>query len=178
MNEIRVQSQEIRKAAQKLKAGNRVLLTGIVYTARDAAHKRIVSSLNAGEQPPFSLSDAIIYYTAPTPAKNGLAVGSAGPTTSGRLDVYTPLLLDSGICAMIGKGERGNNVIESIVKNRAIYFCAVGGAGALYSRHIELCEVIAYEDLGCESVKRLYVKDMPLIVAVDSNGNNIFTLRG
>lgn len=174
MSETRIFSQNIREAAKSLRAGDRVLLTGTVYTARDAAHQRIAAALKNGDQPPFPLNDAIIYYTGPTPAKNGLAVGSAGPTTSGRMDIYTPLLLENGLCAMIGKGERCESVTESMIKNRAVYLCALGGAGALYSRHIESCKIIAYEDLGCESIKRLYVKDMPLITAIDSSGGNIF----
>ncbi len=177
MSETRISSQTIREAAKSLRAGDRVLLTGTVYTARDAAHKRIVASLKNGEQPPFPLNDAIIYYTGPTPAKNGLAVGSAGPTTSGRMDAYTPYLLENGLCAMIGKGERSASVAKAIIKNGAVYLCALGGAGALYCRHIESCEIIAYEDLGCEAVKRLFVKDMPLITGIDSNGGNIFHLQ-
>ncbi len=177
MNEITVLSQNIREAAKSLIVGDRVLLTGTVYTARDAAHKRIISSLNERKPLPFSLEDAIIYYTGPTPAKNNLIIGSAGPTTSGRMDVFTPVLLDNGLCAMIGKGERNESVQASIIKNSAVYFCAVGGAGALYSKHISSCEVIAYEELGCESIKRLYVKDMPLVVAIDSMGGNIFKAK-
>lgn len=174
MNEKIVLSKNIREEAGSLSAGDRILLTGVVYTARDAAHKRIVSSLNEGKPLPFPLDDAIIYYTGPTPAKNNLIIGSAGPTTSGRMDVFTPKLLDNGLCAMIGKGERSESVASSIIKNRAVYFCAVGGAGALYSKHISSCEVIAFEELGCESIKRLNVKEMPLIVAIDSKGGNIF----
>jgi len=171
-----IYTDNIREAAAALKTGDRVRLSGTVYTARDAAHKKIYSSIMNNTELPFSLKDAVVYYTGPTPAKNGLAVGSAGPTTSGRMDVYTPLLLDNGLCAMIGKGERNRQVIDSIIKNKAVYFCAVGGAGALYSECIKSCEVIAYPELGCESVKRLIVEKLPLIVAVDCVGKNIFEL--
>lgn len=171
-----IYTDNIREAAATLKTGDRVRLSGTVYTARDAAHKKIYSSIMNNTELPFSLKDAVVYYTGPTPAKNGLAVGSAGPTTSGRMDVYTPLLLDNGLCAMIGKGERSRQVIDSIIKNKAVYFCAVGGAGALYSECIKSCEVIAYPELGCESVKRLIVEKLPLIVAVDCVGKNIFEL--
>lgn len=174
MSAIHIDTKDIREAVKTLKTGDRVLLTGTIYTARDAAHKRMAASLKEKAQLPFPLKDATIYYTGPTPAKNGLAVGSAGPTTSGRMDVYTPLLLENGLCAMIGKGERSRAVIDSIVKNGAVYLCAVGGAGALYSKCITSCEVIAYPELGCESVKRLAVTELPLIVAVDCNGANIF----
>lgn len=178
MKKTRILTQDIRKAAKKLKVGDRVLLSGYVYTARDAAHKRILSSLENGESLPFPIKDAVIYYTGPTPAKNGLAVGSAGPTTSSRMDIYTPTLLLNGLCAMIGKGERSEKVVSSIKENEAVYFCAIGGAGALYSKNIKSCEVIAYPELGCESIKRLLVEDMPLIVAVDAFGTNIFNNRG
>lgn len=177
MEKIKVSAKDIRAAAEYLKAGDRVLLSGHIYTARDAAHKRMVSSLKNGESLPFPLKDAVIYYTGPTPAKNGLAVGSSGPTTSSRMDIFTPTLLLNGLSAMIGKGERSEDVIQSIKENRAIYFCAVGGAGALYSKNIKSCEVIAYPELGCESIKRFFVEDMPLIVAVDAFGTNIFNLQ-
>lgn len=177
MGKIIVRADDIRTAAKFLKTGDKVLLNGYIYTARDAAHKRLVAALNNGDALPFSLKNAIIYYTGPTPAKNGLAVGSAGPTTSSRMDGYTPALLNNGLCAMIGKGERSEEVIKSIKENEAIYFCAIGGAGALYGKNIKSCEVIAYPELGCESVKRLLIEDMPLIVGIDSFGTNIFNLQ-
>ncbi len=177
MSERRILTENIREAARSLKTGDRVLLSGIVYTARDAAHKKLTAALKEGQALPFPLKDAVVYYTGPTPAKNGLAVGSAGPTTSGRMDVFAPLLLDNGLCAMIGKGERNREVIASIIKNGGVYFCAVGGAGALYSRCITACETVAYPELGCESVKRLTVFELPLITAVDCRGGNIFDLQ-
>ncbi len=177
MSEVRITTDSIREAVAALKAGDRVLLSGTIYTARDAAHKRLTAAIQEGQALPFWFSDAVVYYTGPTPAKNGLAVGSAGPTTSGRMDIYTPLLLDNGLCAMIGKGERNRQVIASIVKNGCVYFCAIGGAGALYSRCITSCEVIAYPELGCESVKRLTVSDLPIVTAVDCRGGNIFDLQ-
>ncbi len=152
-----------------------MLLSGKVYTARDAAHKRIMAALDSGENLPFELNGAVIYYAGPTPAPNGFAVGSCGPTTSARMDEFTPRLLDLGVAAMIGKGERNSAVMVSIVKNKAVYFCAIGGAGALASKCIKECNVLAYEDLGCESVKELIFADFPLVVAADSNGGNIFT---
>ena len=174
MNEFVLDSAQLSEYAPKLKAGDRVVLSGTVYTARDAAHKRIAAALESGSPLPFDLSGAVIYYAGPTPAPQGLAVGACGPTTSGRMDVFTPLLLDNGLAAMIGKGERSKPVVDSIIKNKAVYLCAVGGAGALASRCITECEVIAYEDLGCESVKRLTFADFPLTVGVDCTGGNIF----
>ena len=166
--------EDLPKAAKTVKAGERVLLSGTVYTARDAAHKRIFELLDAGEDLPFELSGAVIYYTGPTPAQNGRPVGSCGPTTSSRMDKFTPRLLDLGLAAIIGKGERGEEVCESIRKNGAVYFCAIGGAGALMASHVVSAEEIAFHDLGCESVKRLVVEDLPLTVAIDCQGGNIF----
>lgn len=167
-------TENIRLAAASLRAGERILLTGAVYTARDAAHKRIFELLDSGEELPFELSGAIIYYTGPTPAPEGRAVGSCGPTTSGRMDKYTPRLLDLGLSAMIGKGERSAEVLESIKRNKAVYFCSVGGAGALMASHVKSVEEIAFSELGCESLKRLYVEKLPLTVAADCFGGNIF----
>lgn len=167
-------TNQLREYAPRLKAGDRVVLSGKVYTSRDAAHKRIVSALNSGEALPYDLKDAVIYYAGPTPAPEGLAVGACGPTTSGRMDVFAPLLLDKGVCAMIGKGERNEAVCDAIKRNNAVYLCAIGGAGALASKCITQCNVIAYEDLGCESVKELQFKDFPLTVAVDCSGGNVF----
>lgn len=167
-------TNQLREYAPKLKAGDRVVLSGTVYTSRDAAHKRIVNALNNNEKLPYELKDAVIYYAGPTPAPEGLAVGACGPTTSGRMDVFAPLLLDKGVCAMIGKGERNEAVCEAIKRNKAVYLCAVGGAGALASKCITKCNVIAYQDLGCESVKELEFTSFPLTVAVDCSGGNIF----
>lgn len=162
------------RAQQKLRVGDRVLLSGTVYTARDAAHKRIVAAMGKGEKLPFDLQDAAIYFAGPTAAPPGRPIGACGPTTSGRMDPFSPLLLDAGLIAIIGKGERNQAVCEAIIRNRAVYFCAVGGAGALAAAHITSCEVIAYPELGCESVKRLEFSDFPLLVTIDNHGGNIF----
>ena len=167
-------TSQLRSYAPKLKAGDRVVLSGVVYTSRDAAHKRIVSSLEQGESLPYDLKDAVIYYAGPTPAPANLAIGSCGPTTSSRMDVFAPTLLDEGVVAMVGKGERNSAVCDAIVRNKAVYLCAIGGAGALASKCITSCEVIAYEDLGCESVKRLNFNNFPLVVAIDCNGGSVF----
>lgn len=158
----------------ELRAGDRVLLSGTIYTARDAAHKRIFELLDSEMQLPFELCGAVIYYAGPTPAREGMAVGSCGPTTSGRMDAFTPRLLDLGLLGMIGKGERSAEVVSAIVRNRAIYLCAVGGAGALIARHIKASEVVAFPELGCESVKRMSIEDLPLTVGIDSLGTSIF----
>lgn len=171
---IELNTNDLKSAAKDLKTGDRVLLTGTVYTARDQAHKRIFELLDNGQDLPFDMNGAIIYYTGPTPAQNGKPVGSCGPTTSIRMDKFTPRLLDLGLAGIIGKGERGDAVCESIVQNGAVYFCAVGGAGALMASHVVDCEVIAFDDLGCESVKRLVVDKLPLTVCIDSHGGNIF----
>ena len=159
---------------ENLKAGDLVEITGTIYTARDAAHKRLIETLEKGEQLPFELKGNIIYYVGPTPAKGNQVIGSAGPTTSGRMDKYTPTLLDLGLKGMIGKGLRTKEVIESIQKNKAIYFAAVGGAAALISKKITKSEVIAYEDLGTEGIRKLEVVDFPVIVAIDSQGNDYY----
>lgn len=172
--EYRINTSQLHEYAERLKAGDRVILSGRVYTSRDAAHKRIVEALNNGNELPYELKDAVIYYAGPTPAPEGLAVGSCGPTTSGRMDVFAPLLLDKGVVAMVGKGERNKAVCDAIVRNKAVYLCAIGGAGALASKCITSCKVIAYEDLGCESVKELTFTDFPLTVAIDCSGGNIF----
>lgn len=165
---------QLRDYAEKFKAGDRVVLSGKVYTSRDAAHKRITAALENGEQLPYNLKDAVIYYAGPTPAPEGLAVGACGPTTSSRMDVFAPLLLDKGVAAMVGKGERNKAVCDAIIRNKAVYFCAIGGAGALASKCIAKCKVIAYEDLGCESVKELQFDKFPLTVAIDCSGGNVF----
>lgn len=168
-------TDELKEKARTLRAGEKVLLSGTVFTSRDAAHKRIMSLIQRGERLPYELDGAAVYYAGPTQAKDGMVIGSCGPTTSGRMDVYSPALLDMGLCAMIGKGERSPEVCDAIVRNGAVYFCAIGGAGALACKCITECEVIAFEDLGCESVKRLRFDRFPLIVAVDCAGGNIFS---
>lgn len=160
--------------AQDLRAGERVLLSGTVYTARDAAHKRLAALLAAGEPLPFPLEGACIYYAGPTPTRPGQVVGSCGPTTSGRMDPFTPLLLANGLCAMIGKGGRDEPTCRAIVEHGALYFCAIGGAGALAARCVRACEELAFADLGCESVKRMELEDFPLILAIDAQGGSLF----
>lgn len=174
MAEYNINISDIKRRVSELKAGDRVLLSGVVYTSRDAAHKRIFELLDSGEKLPFELEGACIYFAGPTPTPEGMVIGSCGPTTSGRMDVYSPRLLDLGLAAMIGKGERNKDVCDAIVRNKAVYFCAIGGAGALYAKQIKSCEEIAFKDLGCESVKRLELCDFPVIVAIDSHGGNLF----
>lgn len=157
-----------------LNVGDYVYITGIIYSARDAAHKRMNEALISGEGLPFSIKDNIIYYMGPSPARLGQSIGSAGPTTASRMDKYTPTLLDMGLSGMIGKGTRDRAVIESMVKNRAVYFAATGGAGALLSKCIKKAKVIAYDDLGTEAINELYVESFPVIVAIDSKGNNLY----
>ncbi|MCX4356229.1 MAG: Fe-S-containing hydro-lyase [Oscillospiraceae bacterium] len=171
---IKVNTNELKEKAKTLRAGDKVLLSGTVYTSRDAAHKRIKALLASGSELPYALDGAAIYYAGPTGAKDGMVIGSCGPTTSSRMDVYSPELLDKGLSAMIGKGERSEAVCDAIKRNGAVYFCAIGGAGALACKCITECDVIAFEDLGCESVKRLTFREFPLIVAIDSVGGNIF----
>lgn len=159
---------------EKLKAGDYVYITGKIYTARDAAHKRMWEALEKEQELPISLANNIIYYLGPSPAREGKVIGSAGPTTSSRMDKYTPALLDLGLKGMIGKGKRSPEVIESIKKNEAVYFAAVGGAGALLSKKIIKSTVIAYDDLGTEAIRELEVEDFPVIVVIDSQGNNLY----
>lgn len=159
---------------QSLEAGDYVYITGTIYTARDAAHKRMYEALQKGENLPIDIKDQIIYYLGPSPAREGNVIGSAGPTTSSRMDKYTPTLLDLGMGGMIGKGKRSPKVIESIVENKSVYFAAVGGAGALLSKCIKKAEVVAYEDLGTEAIRRLEVEKLPVIVVIDSKGNNLY----
>ncbi|MGN2338947.1 Fe-S-containing hydro-lyase [Clostridium cagae] len=160
----------------KLKAGDTVLLSGIIYSARDAAHKRLIELLDKDEKLPLSIDNEIIYYVGPSPAKPGSVIGSAGPTTSYRMDSYAPRLLDLGLKGMIGKGARNEEVIESIRKNKAIYFGAIGGAAALIAKSIVKSEIIVYEDLGAEAIRKMEVKDMPLVVIIDSAGNNLYEI--
>lgn len=157
-----------------LKAGDYVYITGIIYTARDAAHKRMTEELAAGGELPFDVTDQIIYYLGPTPNREGQVIGSAGPTTSSRMDKYAPVLMEHGMTGMIGKGKRNCEVISSMEENTAVYFAAVGGAGALLSQCIKKSEVIAYEDLGTEAVRRLYVEKLPVITVIDSHKNNLY----
>ena len=174
MAEFNINISEIKNYAEQLSAGDRVLLSGTVYTSRDAAHKRMFELLDKGESLPFDLNGACIYFAGPTPTPAGMVIGSCGPTTSGRMDVYSPRLLDLGLAAMIGKGQRNEAVCQAIVRNKAAYFCAVGGAGALYAKQIKACEEIAFKDLGCESVKRLELEDFPVVVGIDAKGGNLF----
>ena len=169
-----ISTSQLRDTIEKMNVGDRVLLTGTVYTARDAAHKELFRLLDEGNPLPFDLKDAIIYYAGPTPSREDCATGSCGPTTSSRMDGFAPRLYDLGLAATIGKGERNSEVIASIVKNNAVYLCAVGGAGALISKHITKAEEIAFLHLGCESVKKLTVEKLPLTVGVDCSGRNIF----
>jgi len=157
-----------------LKAGDYVYITGIIYTARDAAHKRMYDTLRNGLALPIEMKDNIIYYMGPSPAREGRPIGSAGPTTSSRMDKYAPQLLDLGLSGMIGKGKRSEAVKEAVVRNGAVYFAAVGGAGALLSKAIISSEVIAYDDLGTEAIRKLEVKDFPVIVVMDRDGNNLY----
>ena len=160
--------------ARSLKAGDYVYLTGTIYTARDAAHKRMQEALEQGEALPMEMKNNVIYYMGPSPAREGRPIGSAGPTTASRMDKYASNLLDLGLKGMIGKGKRSQAVIDAIVRNGAVYFAAVGGAGALLSRAITSSEVIAYEDLGTEAIRKLTVKDFPAIVVIDAEGNNLY----
>lgn len=171
---MQINTSELRNIIPSLKCGDRILLSGTVYTARDAAHKKIVSLLENGEPLPFQIDDSIIYYAGPTQTPPNLAIGSCGPTTSSRMDKFAPKLLDLGLCAMIGKGPRNQEVINAIVRNKAIYLCSLGGAGALAARCIKSCEVVAFDELGCESVKKLEFDKFPLIVGIDSFGKSIF----
>ena len=160
--------------AKELRAGDYVYITGIIYTARDAAHKRMYEALQNKEALPIDMKNNIIYYMGPSPAREGRPIGSAGPTTASRMDKYAPSLLDLGLKGMIGKGKRSEQVKESIIKNKAVYFAAVGGAGALLSKSITASEVIAYDDLGTEAIRKLTVHNFPVIVVIDSEGNNLY----
>ncbi len=163
-----------KEVAAQLKAGDYVYITGTIYTARDAAHKRMSEALQKQEQLPINMENNVIYYMGPSPAREGRPIGSAGPTTASRMDKYAPSLLDLGLSGMIGKGKRSQEVKDAIVRNGAVYFAAVGGAGALLSKSILSSEVIAYDDLGTEAIRRLEVKDFPVIVVIDKDGNNLY----
>ena len=160
----------------ELKAGDYVYLTGTMYVARDAAHKRMIEALDEGGELPIDIRDATIYYMGPSPAREGRPIGSAGPTTATRMDKYAPRLLDLGEKAMIGKGKRSKEVIDAVIRNHAVYFAAIGGAGALLAKCIKKAELIAYEDLGAEALRRLEVEDMPLFVIIDCDGNNLYEM--
>lgn len=163
-----------KEVAAQLKAGDYVYITGTIYTARDAAHKRMSEALQKQEQLPINMENNVIYYMGPSPAREGRPIGSAGPTTASRMDKYAPSLLDLGLSGMIGKGKRSQEVKDAIVRNGAVYFAAVGGAGALLSKSVLSSEVIAYDDLGTEAIRRLEVKDFPVIVVIDKDGNNLY----
>ncbi len=169
---IQVPLQE--KDIEELRAGDYVYLTGTIYTARDAAHKRMYESMKKGETLPIELKGNVLYYLGPSPAREGQVIGSAGPTTSSRMDKYTPDMLDAGLKGMVGKGKRSLEVVEAIKRNHAVYFAAVGGAGALLAQCIKEAQVVAYEDLGTEAIRRLYIEDLPVIVVIDKEGNNLY----
>lgn len=164
-------TEEITK---DLHSGDYVYITGTIYVARDAAHKRMIEALDSGENLPIDIKDSTIYYMGPSPAREGRPIGSAGPTTATRMDKYAPTLLDLGEKAMIGKGKRSQEVIEAIIRNKAVYFAAVGGAGALLSKCIKQAEVVCYDDLGAEAIRKLYVENFPAIVVIDRDGNNLY----
>ena len=163
-----------RETARTIRSGESGLLTGVIYTARDAAHKRLVELVEKGEPLPFDIKDATIYYVGPTPAKPGRVIGSAGPTTSYRMDAYSPTLIAQGETGMIGKGKRGPEVVEAMKKYGAVYFAAIGGAGALLSSCIKKAEIVCYEDLGAEAVRRLEVENLPVVCVIDCEGNNLY----
>ena len=162
--------------AGSLKAGDRVMINGVIYTARDAAHKRLVEMMKKGEELPLALEGQIIYYVGPCPAKPGQVIGSAGPTTSGRMDAYTPALLDKGLKGMIGKGLRSKPVVDSMIKNNAVYFASIGGAGALLAESIKEAEVVAFPELGAEAIYKLTVENFPATVVIDSRGYNLYVI--
>ena len=174
MANIKLNTPLTRETARELKAGDSCLISGVIYTARDAAHKRLCELVAAGKELPFDVKDSIIYFVGPTPAKPGQAIGSAGPTTSYRMDAYSPVLIEQGLTGMIGKGKRGTEVVEAMKSHGAVYFGAIGGCGALLSKCIKKAEVVAYEDLGAEAIRRLEVEDFPAIVIIDSQGNNLY----
>ena len=159
---------------RELKSGDYVYISGIIYTARDAAHKRMYEAMLANEDIPMNLENNTIYYMGPSPAREGRPIGSAGPTTSSRMDRYAPKLMDCGLKGMIGKGKRSKEVIDAIIRNKAVYFAAIGGAGALLSKCITKSEIVCYEDLGAEAIRKLEVKDFPVIVVIDRDGNNLY----
>ncbi len=174
MKEFYINTSDLHKYVNKIHCGDKIFLSGTVYTARDAAHKKIFELLDNNSTLPFELKESVLYYAGPTPTPEHLAIGSCGPTTSSRMDPYSPRLFDLGVRCVIGKGERSQEVIKSIVKNQALYLCAIGGAGALACSCITSCNVIAFDELGCESVKELVFDKFPLICGIDSFGENMF----
>ena len=172
--DIRITAPLTREKAKALRSGDSCLISGVIYTARDAAHKRLCELVAQGKELPLEIKDAIIYFVGPTPARPGEAIGSAGPTTSYRMDTYSPTLIALGQTGMIGKGKRSPEVVAAMKEHGAVYFGAIGGCGALLSRCIKKAEVIAYEDLGAEAIHRLEVEDFPVVVVIDSQGNNLY----
>lgn len=174
MADVKLTTPLTRETVKTLRAGDSCLLSGVIYTARDAAHKRLCELISAGKELPVELTDSVIYFVGPTPAKPGQAIGSAGPTTSYRMDAYSPELISRGLTGMIGKGKRGTDVIDAMKTYGAVYFGAIGGCGALLSKCIKKSEIVAYEDLGAEAIRRLEVEDFPVVVVIDSYGNNLY----
>ena len=170
----KIQVPLLKEDIDELRAGDYVYLTGTIYTARDAAHKRMYDSMKKGEELPIELNGNVLYYLGPSPAREGQVIGSAGPTTSSRMDKYTPDMLYAGLKGMVGKGKRSKEVIEAMKRNGAVYFAAVGGAGALLAQCIKEAEVVAYDDLGTEAIRRLHIEDLPVIVVIDKEGNNLY----
>lgn len=165
-----------KEKIEVLKVGDDVCISGTIYVARDAAHKRMIEALNRGEELPIDIKDATIYYMGPSPAREGNVIGSAGPTTATRMDKYAPILLDLGQTVMIGKGKRSKEVTDAIIRNKAIYLAAIGGAGALYSKCIKKSEIVCYEDLGAEAILKIEVENFPVIVVIDKDGSNLYTI--
>ena len=174
MENIRITTPLTREKVKDLRAGDSCLISGVIYTARDAAHKRLCELVAAGKELPLDIKDSVIYFVGPTPAKPGQAIGSAGPTTSYRMDAYSPTLICLGLTGMIGKGKRGEEVVAAMKEHGAVYFGAIGGCGALLSRCVKKAEVIAYDDLGAEAIRRMEVEDFPAVVIIDSLGNNLY----
>ena len=174
MANVHITTPLTRDKVRELKAGDSCLISGVIYTARDAAHKRLCELVAQGKPLPMDVKDNIIYFVGPTPAKPGQAIGSAGPTTSYRMDAYSPILIEQGLTGMIGKGKRGSEVVDAMKKHGAVYFGAIGGCGALLSQCIKKAEIVAYEDLGAEAIRRLEVENFPAVVIIDSYGNNLY----
>ncbi len=172
--EHRITAPFSAETIKQLHSGDMVYISGVIYTARDAAHKRMMETLDAGQELPIEIEGNVIYYMGPSPSRDGRPIGSAGPTTASRMDKYAPRLLDMGLCGMIGKGKRSPEVIDAIVRNKAVYLAAIGGAGALLSKSIKKAEVVAYDDLGTEAIRILEVEDFPAIVVIDSCGSNLY----
>ena len=174
MENVKITTPLTREDARALRAGDSCRISGVIYTARDAAHKRLCELVAAGKELPFDIQDSVIYFVGPTPAKPGQALGSAGPTTSYRMDAYSPMLIGEGLTGMIGKGKRGGEVIDAMKRHGAVYFGAIGGCGALLGKCVKKSEIVAYEDLGAEAIRRLEVEDFPAIVVIDAQGNNLY----